>query len=69
MKKVNDLIIEISTASEEQTAGIEQINQAVAQLDTTTQQNAAMVEELAATSKSQSDQASGLIEVTSYFKL
>ena len=50
--KVSDVLSEISHASGEQTAGISQINEAITQMDTITQQNAAMVEELAATAKS-----------------
>ncbi|MFL6620336.1 MAG: methyl-accepting chemotaxis protein, partial [Povalibacter sp.] len=48
VKRVTDVIAEISAASSEQTAGIEQINQAIIQMDTVTQQNAALVEEAAA---------------------
>jgi methyl-accepting chemotaxis protein len=69
IKRVTDIMSEISAASEEQTAGIEQINQAVAQMDEVTQQNAALVEEAAAASQSMQDQASKLTEVVSVFKL
>ena len=48
VKRVTDIIGEIAAASHEQTAGIEQINQAVTQMDQVTQQNAALVEEAAA---------------------
>ncbi|HKR38708.1 MAG TPA: methyl-accepting chemotaxis protein, partial [Paraburkholderia sp.] len=48
VKHVNDIISEISAASDEQSRGIEQVNIAIAQMDQTTQQNAAMVEQAAA---------------------
>ncbi len=54
--KVAIVLAEISNASREQTLGVSQINEAVAQMDTMTQQNAAMVEELAATAQSLSGQ-------------
>ncbi|KQQ96101.1 hypothetical protein ASF77_21595 [Massilia sp. Leaf139] len=60
---------EISSASQEQTTGIEQINQAVAQMDQVTQQNAALVEEAAAASEAMQEQAAHLAEVVSVFKL
>ncbi|MHB1334224.1 MAG: methyl-accepting chemotaxis protein, partial [Sulfuriferula sp.] len=56
-------------ASQEQTSGIEQINQAVSQMDEVTQQNAALVEEAAAASESLHDQAGNLAQVVSVFKL
>src|SRR5690606_9297151 len=60
---------EISAASQEQTSGIEQINQSVAQMDQATQQNAALVEESAAASESMREQAARLAEAVSVFKL
>jgi methyl-accepting chemotaxis protein len=60
---------EISSASAEQTAGIDQINLAIAQMDQVTQQNASLVEEAAAASESMQDQASKLAQVVSVFKL
>ncbi|WP_239066702.1 methyl-accepting chemotaxis protein, partial [Bordetella pseudohinzii] len=48
VKRVTDIMGEISAASEEQSSGIEQVNRAVAQMDEVTQQNAALVEEAAA---------------------
>ena len=48
IKRVTDIMAEIAAASQEQTSGIEQINQAVVQMDQMTQQNAALVEEAAA---------------------
>jgi methyl-accepting chemotaxis protein len=69
VKRVNDLIAEISAATQEQTSGIGQVNQAVTQLDQATQQNAALVEESAAAADSLRGQASKLVEAVSVFKL
>ena len=69
VKRVTDIIGEISSASTEQTHGIEQVNQAIAQMDHVTQQNAALVEEAAAAAGSLQDQANGLAQVVSVFKL
>ncbi len=69
VKRVTDIMGEITAASQEQTSGIEQINQAVSQMDEVTQQNAALVEEAAAASESLQDQASNLAQVVSVFKL
>ena len=69
IKKVNDVVNEISSANHEQSEGIEQINQAVIQMDETTQQNAALVEQAAAAASSLQDQAHKLKEVVSVFKL
>ena len=69
VKRVTDIMGEITTASQEQTSGIEQINQAIAQMDQVTQQNAALVEEAAAAAASLQEQASGLSQVVSVFKL
>ncbi|MNQ05142.1 Methyl-accepting chemotaxis protein III [compost metagenome] len=66
--RVSNIIAEITVASQEQSAGIEQINQAVAQMDSVTQQNAALVEEAAAAAESLRDQASHLVETVSVFK-
>ena len=52
MKRVTDIMAEIAAASQEQTSGIEQVNQAITQMDQTTQQNAALVEEAAAAADS-----------------
>jgi methyl-accepting chemotaxis protein len=60
---------EISGANDEQHAGIEQVNDAVAQMDQVTQQNAALVEEAAAAAASMQDQAARLLEVVGTFKL
>ena len=69
VKRVTDIIGEISSASTEQTHGIEQVNQAIVQMDQVTQQNAALVEEAAAAAGSLQDQAHGLAQVVSVFKL
>jgi len=69
VKRVTDIMAEITAASQEQTQGIEQINQAITQMDQVTQQNAALVEQAAAASASLQEQASGLSQVVSVFKL
>ena len=69
IKKVNDVVNEISSANHEQSEGIEQINQAIIQMDETTQQNAALVEQAAAAASSLQDQAHKLKEPVSVFKL
>ncbi|MFJ7566458.1 methyl-accepting chemotaxis protein [Herminiimonas sp. NPDC097707] len=69
VRRVTDIMGEIDMASREQTAGIEQINQAVTEMDTVTQQNAALVEEAAAAAEALQDQASNLAQVVSIFKL
>ena len=60
---------EISAATAEQTAGIEQINQAIAQMDQVTQQNAALVEEAAAASEAMQEQAGQLAQAVGVFQL
>jgi methyl-accepting chemotaxis protein len=69
VKKVADIISEIAAASQEQAAGIEQVNKAVMQMDQITQQNAALVEETAAASQTMTQQASSLQEVVGQFQL
>jgi methyl-accepting chemotaxis protein len=69
VRRVTDIMGEISSASHEQTQGIEQINQAITQMDQVTQQNAALVEEAAAAAASLQDQAGSLSQVVSVFKL
>ncbi|WP_194712603.1 methyl-accepting chemotaxis protein [Noviherbaspirillum soli] len=69
VKRVTDIMAEISAASAEQTAGIELINAAVTQMDQVTQQNAALVEEAAAASESMQEQAASLAQVVSVFKV
>jgi methyl-accepting chemotaxis protein len=69
VRRVTDLVAEISSASVEQSSGIGQVNQAVAQMDQVTQQNAALVEESAAAAQSLSAQAQKLAEVVALFKV
>ncbi|MFC5607006.1 methyl-accepting chemotaxis protein [Variovorax soli] len=69
VKRVTDIMGEITAASQEQTAGIEQINQAITQMDQVTQQNAALVEEAAAAAASLQEQAGGLVQAVSVFRL
>ena len=68
IRSVTDIMSEISAANLEQTQGIDQINQAIVQMDNTTQQNAALVEEAAAASQALQDQAARLAELVSVFK-
>jgi methyl-accepting chemotaxis protein len=69
VQRVTDIMAEISTAGDEQSAGIEQINQAVSEMDTVTQQNAALVEEAAAAAEAMQNQAANLERVVSVFRL
>jgi methyl-accepting chemotaxis protein len=69
IRKTSDLVQEITAASEEQTAGVGQINSAVGQLSQTTQQNASSSEELAATAEEMSSQAEQLQQTMAFFKL
>ena len=69
VKRVTDLISEITAASHEQASGIAQVGDAVNQLDQVTQQNAALVEESSAAAESLKHQAARLIEVVSVFNL
>ena len=69
VKQVSAMMAEISTASMEQTSGIEQVNVAVSQMDEMTQQNAALVEQASATGEALADQASQLRQQVSFFKM
>jgi methyl-accepting chemotaxis protein len=69
VKRVTDVVSEISAASQEQTEGIDQINIAIAQMDQVTQQNTALVEEAASAAESLQQQANVLVEAVSIFKL
>ena len=69
VRRVADIMNEITAASEEQSSGIEQINQAITQMDEITQQNAALVEEAAAAAQSLQDQAGELSQAVSIFRL
>jgi methyl-accepting chemotaxis protein len=68
IQRVTDIMSEITAATREQVDGIEQINQAVTQMDQVTQQNAALVEEAAAAAESMQDQAGKLVQVVSVFR-
>ncbi len=68
VERVTQLVSDISMASEQQSTGVVQVNAAVANLDTLTQQNAAMVEELAATSTGLSGQADTVSQAVRVFK-
>ncbi len=67
VKKVTDIVSEISAASQEQSEGITMVNQAITQLDEATQQNAALVEEASAASHSTTDQVASLIRLIGFF--
>ena len=69
IRRTSNLVQEITAASEEQSAGVGQINSAVTQLSQTTQQNASSSEELAATAEEMSGQAEQLQQTMSFFKL
>jgi methyl-accepting chemotaxis protein len=68
IQRVTDIMGEITSASQEQTLGIEQINAAITQMDEVTQQNAALVEQAAAASQSMQEQAGNLATVVGFFK-
>ncbi len=69
VKRVSDIIADISAASQEQTSGIEQVNQAILQMDESTQQNATLVEEASAAARSLEQQAVQLVETVAAFRL
>lgn len=69
VKRVTDIIAEISAASQEQASGIEQVNKAVMQMDQTTQQNAALVEETTSASQAMQEQAAQLLTQVEFFKI
>ncbi|KQN65781.1 chemotaxis protein [Duganella sp. Leaf61] len=69
VNRVTDVIAEIVSASQEQSAGIEQINQAIIGMDHVTQQNAALVEEGAAAAESLRQQAANLVRTVSIFHI
>ncbi len=69
VRRVTDIMAEIAAASVEQSAGIDQVNQAVTQMDEVTQQNAALVEQAAAAAKAMEEQSDGLANSISVFKL
>ncbi|WP_426088831.1 methyl-accepting chemotaxis protein [Janthinobacterium sp. PSPC1-1] len=69
VRRVTDIMSEIASASQEQSAGIEQVNLSIIEMDGMTQQNAALVEQAAAAAQSLQDQAAELAHVVSIFKL
>jgi len=69
VKKVSDIVAEIAAASQEQSSGIEQVNKAVMQMDETTQQNAALVEEAASASEAMGEQAQTMHEQVGFFQV
>jgi methyl-accepting chemotaxis protein len=69
VKKVTDIVAEIAAASQEQSAGIDQVNRAVMQMDEVTQQNAALVEEAAAAARAMQEQAQELQRQVKFFRL
>lgn len=69
IKRVTDIMAEISAASVEQSSGIEQVNTAITQMDDVTQQNAALVEQAAAAAESLEEQAQQMVQVVTRFKL
>ncbi|ULU27387.1 methyl-accepting chemotaxis protein [Dyella terrae] len=69
VKKVTDIVAEIAAASQEQSAGIDQVNHAVLQMDEMTQQNAALVEEAAAAARAMQEQAGELARQVGFFQM
>ena len=69
VKKVGDIIAEISAASTEQSTGIDQVNQAVSTMDQMTQQNAALAEQTSAASQAMRDNAANMRELMAFFKM
>ena len=69
INRVTQIMTQISHASEEQSIGIAQVNDAITQMDQVTQQNAALVEQAAAAAESMQEQSAKLADVVSVFKL
>ena len=69
VRRVADIMAEITAATSEQSAGIEQIHQAISQMDQVTQQNAALVEEAAGAAQSLQESAAGLARQVSVFRV
>ncbi|MFL9922648.1 methyl-accepting chemotaxis protein [Herbaspirillum lusitanum] len=69
VKHVADIMVEITAASDEQSAGIQQVNRAIGQIDEMTQQNSALVEQAAAAAQSMQDQSLALGRAVSIFKV
>jgi methyl-accepting chemotaxis protein len=69
VRRVTDIMTEITAATREQEIGLEQVNSAIGEIDSVTQQNAALVEEAAAAAASMQEQSAQLSELVSHFKL
>jgi methyl-accepting chemotaxis protein len=69
VQQVADIMNEITSASQEQSTGIEQVNRAIAEMDNTTQQNAALVEQAAAAARSMQEQSERLVEAVAVFRM
>ncbi len=69
VQRVTDIMSEISSASQEQASGIEQVNQTIVQMDETTQQNAALVEEASAAARAMEEQAAGTSHTIAVFRI
>ncbi|OBV40750.1 methyl-accepting chemotaxis protein [Janthinobacterium psychrotolerans] len=69
VQQVTDIVAEISSASSEQSTGIDQINQAIVEMDNMTQQNSALVEQASAAAHAMNEQAAGLAQLVSVFKV
>jgi methyl-accepting chemotaxis protein len=69
VKKVAEIMMEIASANNEQSSGIEQINKAITQMDTVVQMNASLVEEATAAATSMASQATGLTQVVAQFRV
>lgn len=69
VKKVTDVMAEIADSSREQASGIEQVNRAVTSMETTTQQNAALVEQATAAARALGEQATGLMKLIGRYRL
>jgi methyl-accepting chemotaxis protein len=69
IKRVTDIMAEISVASQEQSLGVAQVGEAVSSLDQNTQQNAALVEQIAAAAAGLKNQADGLVQTVAAFKV
>ncbi len=69
VQRVTDIMAEISAASQEQASGIDQVNRTITQMDETTQQNAALVEEASAAARAMEEQAAGLAQTVAAFRV
>ncbi len=69
IQQVHQMMVQIKQASQEQEEGVSQVNTAIGDLDSTTQQNAAMVEETAASAEAMKQQSEGLLEIVSKFRI